>query len=178
MMILRLATTVALASALAACALGRSPRACDAPAAADTAGWHEFRPCARFALLLPASAHENPMQCMDSACGQVNVGSWTLHYDMGRMAGPGDSVHAPLGTADTHECALTIAGRPGHLMTGRNAERGAPGRDGAAIAALPVSADEGGLYLSADSLDDRGLAEFVAAVRSVRLIPLPRPGGP
>lgn len=129
---------------------------------ADTSGWHVLT--ARygvFSLLLPQTASEVPLQCFDSACGRIAVGHWTLGYDMGRMAGPGDSVRVYPGESNVKICEIEIAGRAGHLLT---ADRSS-GR--AARAAVPLGGWEGGLYLSADSLSASEVREFVAAVRSV-----------
>ncbi|MFQ5551343.1 MAG: hypothetical protein ACE5FJ_08920, partial [Gemmatimonadales bacterium] len=36
-----------------------------------------------FSLTLPPAAVELDVQCIDSGCGRIDVGSWTLGYDMG-----------------------------------------------------------------------------------------------
>ncbi|HEX6746947.1 MAG TPA: hypothetical protein VF092_06585 [Longimicrobium sp.] len=173
--VLRLPLLTIAVTALAACG-GRMAQ-CD-PADVDTSGWREVTSRYRtFALTLPPAAREDSVFCMDSACGVIHVGRWNLRYDMGRMAGPGDSVPGVLGATDVRFCAVTLAGRPGHMMSGRMpASRGYPrGRDRVARAALPLGEEEGGLYFIADSLSERDAAEFAAAVRTLRLIPYTPP---
>lgn len=78
------------------------------PTLVDTAGWKVYD-AGEFSLALPRSARPKPVQCIDSLCGTIAVGHWTLDYESGIMSGKTiDSMPATLYTADEHQCVLRV----------------------------------------------------------------------
>jgi hypothetical protein len=167
--VLWIAASAAAVSACSALGLpGGSGWACGAEPA-DTLGWPEITSRhGTFAVRLPPGSREVPVQCIDSDCGNIQTPSWVLHYDGGRMAGPGNAVKANEDETDVRICGVRVEGRQGHVLTAR--------KDGAwrARFAVPIGRDEGGFYLYAQDVTQQEVREFLAAARSLRIIPPPR----
>jgi hypothetical protein len=114
----RLLTLVLLAT-IAGCHHARPPEAlapgCPRPTV-DTTGWALATATrGRFEILLPRGAHDRLLQCIDSDCGEIAVGSWVIHYDGGPLAGGGDSMPIPAGALYGTACSEAIDGRTVHI---------------------------------------------------------------
>lgn len=91
-----LASLLVLPSMAVACSTPLGPSlSCDVPDL-DTSDWQSITSrYGVFSLLLPSGAVETDARCIDSACGIIDVGDWELEYDMGELAGPGNSYVDP-----------------------------------------------------------------------------------
>jgi hypothetical protein len=171
------------------------PAACDTPALpeaagtcgealVDTTGWKRMvSRYGTFAILLPPSAVERLTGCTDSQCGRIEVGAWTIGYDSGPLAGPGDSAHYYGELTDERRCSLHISGQPGQVLVARFRTDPRPSPIPPAVHdsswaghfiaafAVPAPVTRGGLYLSMNSAQESDRAAFLTAIASLRLLP-------
>ena len=133
------------------------------PPLADTTGWRSYD-AGEFAILLPRTARRVKVQCIDTACGEVRVGSWTLEYDAGFLVGHTiESAPPLLNTANEVQCVVRADAYEWVLAMFRT-EQGTVGGD-ARVLRWP-----GGritLTMRSDSPSD--LAQFATAVRTIRV---------
>jgi hypothetical protein len=155
------------------------PVPCSAPGL-STAGWRTVTALrGRFEILLPQIAYEPLADCIDSACGHIKVGDWTIDYDGGEMAGPGFPREGRPTLQDSRprerlsRCEEEINGRPVLIETFRiPLKRGdyhASERGLWVAAATTRYRLHSGLYLRVTGRSPRDLQEFLVAVRTLRM---------
>ena len=146
----------------------------------DTTGWRRLTVKRRsFTLLLPPDAREISVQCFDSACGEIKVGSWTLLYDSGPLAGRGDTVTVTPEDGEIPQyCSIVVSGLRAHLLTYRiplEAPRNYPQRAwrenaGKLVARVALQRRPGsGLFLSTFASSPTDVAQFLMAVRTMEV---------
>jgi len=150
--------------------------------ATDTTGWREFiSRHGRFTIHLPANASERLVSCVDSECGTIHVGDWSISYDSGPFIGSGDHVKSDTGEVSVQSCNLRIAGRTVSVAVGRYSidprlARSAKITDSSwvddlfAQAAMPMSNERGGLYLSMHTKRQHDRAIFLTAMQTIRMV--------
>ena len=147
--------------------------ACPTPVR-DTTSWVEVRaPRGRFTIRLPAGARDLGQFCIDSDCGTIAVGSWSISYDGGMMAGGGDSVPTPPDATRSSVCSETIDGRLVHIATYQFPQlpRDARWRGYFVVGATMWVARGYPLNLGVLSRSPEPPAEFLVALRTLHVEP-------
>ena len=130
----------------------------------ETAAWPEFLSRrGGFSIRLPPLASEVSVQCIDSHCGRISTGRWSLAYDAGHLAGPGTHLDQ-LGWDAVHfaTCREDIDGR--RALLGSAIDSAGRYRAAVAFEMAPGS----GFYLYPVAHDSTSVREFLGAVRTLR----------
>ncbi len=142
-----------------------------APTSVDINGWRQLSTVpGRFTVLLPASAREPRLPCVDSSCGRVELGNWQLEYDRGVLAGPGNRARVPEAARDVRRCTMRLADRHASLVCFKTAssERSHDATKVGCEVALVVREQEG-LYIWMSSESVQAASEFLAAVPTLQV---------
>ena len=139
----------------------------------EQASWRDVTTVqGRFSIRLPRGSYEVLLHCIDSACGRIRVGAWTLEFDRGGMAGDGSLVRpvwapdARIWTEQGSQRTLTF--RTFHVET---ADESSPREERglySAVVATTLGPSEG-LYLSVSTAYPEDVCEFLAAARTLEV---------
>ena len=145
---------------------------------AETAIPESWRPITThqggFTIRLPPSAHEVGILCIDSACGEINVGDWKLEFDSGVMAGSGQGIEPPCGVPDARIWCESIRGHRVSLVTyyvdvdNRDALVAERGRFFGEAAT--ARGEAGGLYLRVNTTNPDRVCDFLKAVHTLEVL--------
>jgi hypothetical protein len=132
------------------------------PPLADTMNWRSYD-AGDFTILLPRTARPAKVQCIDTACGEVRVGGWTLEYDAGFLVGHTIMSAPPLlNTPNEVQCVVRADAYDWVLAMFRT-ERGTVGGD-ARVLRWPG----GRITITMQGRSPNDLVQFATAVRTAR----------
>lgn len=146
--------------------------ACPAPSV-DTSAWVVVRaPNGRFTIRLPVGSRDLRLHCIDSDCGVIAVGGWTLTYDGGLLDGGGDSIPTPPDAARATTCSEWIDGRVVHIATYQFTHDPRNGLHGNFVATAVMRIEPRyPMIIGVMNRSPRPLAVFLAALRTFHAEP-------